>query len=104
MGRHWPASLFTAFKYVWRVGKKDEVEQEVKKALWYLNDYKENPPPIEDRVKNPPNNIAEQLACLQNEFPPQQGRALTAIFLVRYFTGVTVDDAIREVKAYHAGL
>jgi len=28
-----------AFKYVWRIGKKDDAVQDAKKAVWYLNKY-----------------------------------------------------------------
>lgn len=31
----------SAFKYEWRLGHKDDEEQEVKKAIWYLNKYLE---------------------------------------------------------------
>lgn len=27
----------SAFKYLWREGKKDEVTQEIKKGIWYMN-------------------------------------------------------------------
>ena len=26
-----------AFKYIWRAGKKDDAQQDLKKAIWYLN-------------------------------------------------------------------
>ena len=31
--------LLNAFKYLWRLGKKDDNSQEVRKAMWYLNEY-----------------------------------------------------------------
>lgn len=38
--------LFTAMKYIWRVafGGKNGVDpkEDIKKAIWYLNDYLEN--------------------------------------------------------------
>ena len=30
-----------AFKYEWRVGNKDKIEQDVDKTIWYLNKLKE---------------------------------------------------------------
>lgn len=36
--RHFPFAQGNAMKYVWRAGYKDDVEQDLKKALWYVND------------------------------------------------------------------
>ena len=30
--------LGNAFKYVWRAGKKDDLKQDIEKAMWYLDD------------------------------------------------------------------
>lgn len=37
--------LATAIKYIWRVafGGKDDDRQDIQKAIWYLNDWLENP-------------------------------------------------------------
>lgn len=36
--RHLSFNRGNAIKYLWRCGKKDEVQQELQKALWYLKD------------------------------------------------------------------
>ena len=36
--RHLSFNRGNAIKYLWRLGQKDESNQELKKALWYLND------------------------------------------------------------------
>ena len=36
--RHLSFNRGNAIKYLWRCGKKDEANQELKKAIWYLND------------------------------------------------------------------
>ena len=36
--RHLSFNRANAIKYLWRCGKKDSVNQELKKAIWYLND------------------------------------------------------------------
>ena len=36
--RHLDFNRGCAIKYLWRCGKKDSVNQELKKAIWYLND------------------------------------------------------------------
>jgi hypothetical protein len=36
--RHLGFTLGNAFKYVWRAGMKDDIKQDIKKALWYLDD------------------------------------------------------------------
>ena len=36
--RHLSFNRGNAIKYLWRCGKKDIVNQELKKAIWYLND------------------------------------------------------------------
>lgn len=36
--RHLDFNRGNAIKYLWRCGKKDSVNQELKKAIWYLND------------------------------------------------------------------
>jgi len=33
-----PFNRGNAIKYLWRLGQKDESQQELKKAIWYLND------------------------------------------------------------------
>ena len=33
--------LLNAFKYTWRIGKKDDNVQEAEKAIWYLEKYVE---------------------------------------------------------------
>lgn len=39
MFKRWlPSDLSDAFKYVWRAGKKDDLKQDIEKALWYLED------------------------------------------------------------------
>lgn len=47
INRHLPGSLAAAFKYVWRAGKKGSAKDaaiDLKKALWYLNDWDVNTP------------------------------------------------------------
>ena len=36
--RHLDFDTGNAFKYVWRAGKKDDIVQDLRKAIWYLND------------------------------------------------------------------
>ena len=36
--RHLDFNRGNAIKYLWRCGKKDAANQELKKAIWYLND------------------------------------------------------------------
>ena len=36
--RHLTSNRSDAIKYLWRLGQKDESNQELKKAIWYLND------------------------------------------------------------------
>ena len=36
--RHLTSNRADAIKYLWRLGKKDESNQELRKAIWYLND------------------------------------------------------------------
>jgi hypothetical protein len=36
--RHLSCNRANAIKYLWRCGKKDEANQELQKALWYLKD------------------------------------------------------------------
>lgn len=36
--RHLGFTLGNAFKYVWRAGMKDDIKQDIQKALWYLDD------------------------------------------------------------------
>lgn len=36
--RHLSFNRGNAIKYLWRCGKKDSVNQELKKAIWYIND------------------------------------------------------------------
>lgn len=36
--RHLGFALGNAFKYVWRAGMKDDIKQDIQKALWYLDD------------------------------------------------------------------
>lgn len=36
--RHLGFALGNAFKYVWRAGIKDDIKQDIQKALWYLDD------------------------------------------------------------------
>ena len=36
--RHLSFNRGNAIKYLWRLGQKDESNQELKKAIWYLND------------------------------------------------------------------
>lgn len=36
--RHLSFNRGNAIKYLWRCGKKDEVNQELQKALWYIKD------------------------------------------------------------------
>lgn len=43
--RHLPFDLGNAFKYIWRAGHKGDKEkalEDLEKARWYLNDYKEH--------------------------------------------------------------
>lgn len=37
--RHMNFCVGNAFKYIWRAGQKDDIIQELTKALWYLNDH-----------------------------------------------------------------
>lgn len=46
--RHLSFNRGNAIKYLWRCGKKDSVNQELKKAIWYLN----------DEIKNTPNLVS----------------------------------------------
>ena len=42
ISRHMPFSLGNAFKYVWRAGKKgskEKAQEDLEKALWYLQDW-----------------------------------------------------------------
>ncbi len=39
--RHLGFTLGNAFKYVWRAGMKDDIKQDIQKALWYLDDANE---------------------------------------------------------------
>lgn len=34
-----PFSLGNAIKYVWRAGEKNDIIEDLKKAIWYLDDY-----------------------------------------------------------------
>lgn len=34
-----PFSLGNAIKYLWRVGRKNDALEDLKKAAWYINDY-----------------------------------------------------------------
>lgn len=36
--RHLPFAQGNAMKYVWRAGYKDDIKQDLEKALWYVND------------------------------------------------------------------
>lgn len=36
--RHLPFAQGNAMKYVWRAGHKDDIKQDLDKALWYVND------------------------------------------------------------------
>ena len=36
--RHLPFSQGNAMKYVWRAGYKNDIKQDLEKALWYVND------------------------------------------------------------------
>ena len=36
--RHLSFNRGNAIKYLWRLGQKDDGNQELKKAIWYLND------------------------------------------------------------------
>ena len=36
--RHLPFSQGNAMKYVWRAGNKNDIKQDLEKALWYVND------------------------------------------------------------------
>ena len=36
--RHLPFAQGNAMKYVWRAGHKDDIRQDLDKALWYVND------------------------------------------------------------------
>lgn len=36
--RHLSFNRGNAIKYLWRCGKKDDAQQELQKAIWYLND------------------------------------------------------------------
>jgi len=36
--RHLTSNRADAIKYLWRLGKKDDSNQELQKAIWYLND------------------------------------------------------------------
>lgn len=36
--RHMVFNVGNAIKYMWRLGKKDDAVQELKKARWYIND------------------------------------------------------------------
>ena len=44
--RLFPFSLGNFIKYLWRSGEKDDVQQERRKARWYLADYMDNMPDI----------------------------------------------------------
>ena len=50
----------TAFKYLWRLGKKDEVLQEIGKAEWYLNKLAE----LETSTKEEKNKEAKRIESL----------------------------------------
>lgn len=50
----------TAFKYIWRLGKKDEVLQEIGKAEWYLNKLSE----LETSTKEEKNKAAKRVESL----------------------------------------
>lgn len=36
--RHLPFAQGNAMKYVWRAGHKDDIKEDLQKALWYIND------------------------------------------------------------------
>lgn len=36
--RHMNFNLGNAFKYIWRAGLKDDKEEDLRKAIWYLTD------------------------------------------------------------------
>ena len=36
--RHLPFAQGNAMKYVWRAGNKNDIKQDLEKALWYVND------------------------------------------------------------------
>lgn len=46
LSRLFPFSLGNFIKYLWRSGEKDDVQQERRKARWYLADYMDNMPNI----------------------------------------------------------
>lgn len=46
LSRLFPFSLGNFIKYLWRSGEKDDVQQERRKARWYLADYIDNMPDI----------------------------------------------------------
>lgn len=46
LSRLFPFSLGNFIKYLWRSGEKDDVQQERRKARWYLADYMDNMPDI----------------------------------------------------------
>lgn len=48
-----PSGMSDAFKYVWRAGMKDDIEQDIQKALWYLDDMQLNAPMIRMVQENP---------------------------------------------------
>ena len=50
----------TAFKYLWRLGKKDEVLQEIGKAKWYLDKFVE----LENSIKEEKNKAAKRVESL----------------------------------------
>lgn len=42
IARHMGYNAGTAFAYVWRAGKKDDVQLDLDKAMWFLTDLTEN--------------------------------------------------------------
>lgn len=41
--RHLPSAIADAVKYLWRAGLKSDEVEDLKKAIWYINDYLKNP-------------------------------------------------------------
>lgn len=48
--RHMGFDAGTAFAYVWRAGKKDDLKLDLDKATWYIQDLVNNEPFLKDQV------------------------------------------------------
>lgn len=92
--RYMPFSIANAIKYCYRCEQKDGVVQDLMKAMWYLNDYRNTPVQWSTAQLDP--RIVNDVLEGVNEFEAAAVRALVGVALC--FDNVEFNDKCNAVE------